>query len=139
MKINPKIISEIAQQLEAGMKVYLNKDTHEIKSIFDWDEITDYELVEKEENEILQEWSNYVEFTKMESHEAFDVMEEFAVEIENINLREEVLKVLGRKRPFANFKAIVETSDYRDKWFEFRRKKYIEYIKKQLEAEEFDI
>jgi hypothetical protein len=139
MKINPKIISEIAQQLEAGMKVYLNKDTHEIKSIFDWDEITDYELVEKEENEILQEWSNYVEFTKMESHEAFDVMEEFAVEIENINLREEVLKVLGRKRPFANFKAIVETSDYRDKWFEFRRKKYIEYIEKQLEAEEFDI
>ena len=139
MKINPKIISEIAQQLEAGMKVYLNKDTHEIKSIFDWDEITDYELVEKEENEILQEWSNYVEFTKMESHEAFDVMEEFAVEIENINLREEVLKVLGRKCPFANFKAIVETSDYRDKWFEFRRKKYIEYIEKQLEAEEFDI
>jgi len=139
MKVDPKIISEIAQQLEAGMKVYLNNDTHEIKSILDWDEILDYELWEKEENEILQEWSNYVEFTKMESHEAFDVMEEFAVKIEDINLREQVINVLGRKRPFANFKAIVETSDYRDKWFEFRRKKYIEYIENKLEAEEFDI
>lgn len=139
MKVDPKIISEIAQLLEAGMKVYLNKDTHEIKSIFDWDEITDYELVEKEENEILQEWSNYVVFTKMESHEAFDLMDGFAVEIEDINLREAVIKALGRKRPFANFKAIVETSDYRDKWFEFRRKKYIEYIENYLEAEEFDI
>jgi hypothetical protein len=139
MKVNKKIVSEIAQQLEAGMKVYLNKDTYEIKSVLDWDEILDYELWEKEENEILQEWTNYVVFTKMESYEAFSVMEEFVSEIEDINFREELVKVLNRKRPFANFKAIVETSDFRDKWFDFRLKRYIEYVKDQLEAEEFDI
>ncbi len=37
MLFTPKQIDEIAQEIEAGMKVYINLNTHEIKSIIDWE------------------------------------------------------------------------------------------------------
>ena len=43
MKITTRQINEIAQELEAGMKVYLNKESLEFRSILDWEDIIDNE------------------------------------------------------------------------------------------------
>ena len=38
MKISSEKIAEIAQELESGSKIYINRDTLEFKSIFDWED-----------------------------------------------------------------------------------------------------
>ncbi len=139
MKITSEKINEIAQELEAGMKVYLNRETLEIKSILDWEDISDDEILEEEVEEILKEWSGYLVITKMESREAFRVMEEFADSVEDEVFREDLIKILSRKSPFANFKAEVESSQYRQNWFDFRLKKYEDYVREHLEIEDFSI
>ena len=132
MNINAKKIKEIAQELEAGMKVYLNKETLEIKSILDWDDIMDNEFWEEEEEEIFNEWPDFMVFTKMESREAFRVMEEFVDSLEDESFCEVLAKILSRKSPFANFKAEIESSPYRDDWYEFKRSSYEDYVREQL-------
>jgi len=139
MKITSEKINEIAQELEAGMKVYLNRETLEIKPILDWEDISDNEIWEEEVEDILKEWSSYLVISKMESREAFRVMEEFADSVEDEVFREGLIKILNRKSPFANFKAEVESSPYRQNWFDFRLKKYEDYVKEHLEIEDFSI
>ena len=139
MKITSEKINEIAQELEAGMKVYLNRETLEIKPILDWEDISDNEIWEEEVEDIIKEWSSYLVISKMESREAFRVMEEFADSVDDEVFREGLIKILNRKSPFANFKAEVESSPYRQNWFDFRLKKYEEYVKEHLEIEDFSV
>lgn len=54
-------------------------------------------------------------------------------------LKEDLIKISNRKSPFANFKAEIESSAYREEWFSFRTKKYEEYVKEQLELEDFEL
>ena len=139
MKITSEKINEIAQELEAGMKVYLNRETLEIKPILDWEDISDNEIWEEEVEDILKEWSSYLVISKMESREAFRVMEEFADSVDDEVFREGLIKILNRKSPFANFKAEVESSPYRQNWFDFRLKKNEDYVKEHLEIEDFSV
>ena len=138
MKITSKQINEIAQELEAGMKVYINKETLEIKPILDWeDSYGDSELWDEELEDIDKNWASFLVIEKMESWEAFKVMEEFIEEVEDERLSEDLAKILGRKSPFANFKAEVESSPYRQNWFDFRLKRYEDYVREQLEGGDF--
>jgi hypothetical protein len=138
MKLGSIEIKMIAQELEAGMKVYLNKKTLEFKSISDWDNINDQDFWDEELNKIESEWTDYIVLTKMESHEAFHVMEAFIDEVEDFELKNDLIKTLNRKSPFANFKAEVESSSHRQKWFDFRTKRYEDYIRDQLDLENIE-
>ena len=135
MKITAKQINEIAQELEAGMKVYLNKETLEFRTILDWEDIIDNDPWDEEVDKIYNEWTDFAIITKMESREAFKVMEDFTGEINDKHFREDIEKILCRKSPFANFKAEIESSPYRQKWFDFHLNANIEYGKYQLEFE----
>jgi hypothetical protein len=140
MRITLKQINEVAQELEAGMKVYINKETLEIKPILDWeDSYGDTEIRDEEMEEIEKNWFNYQVVEKMESWEAFKIMEEFAELVDDKELSNELIKILSRKSPFANFKAEVEASPYRQNWFDFRLGRYEDYVKEQLESEGFSI
>jgi hypothetical protein len=135
MKITAKQINEIAQQLEAGMRVFLNRDTLEFKSVLAWDEMLDPEPWEEITETIENEWPDAIILEKMESREAFRVMEDFIDEIKDSKFQEDLIKILNRRSPFANFKAEVETSVYRELWFSFRTSKYEDYIRDQLSSE----
>ena len=135
MKLKQSQIREIAQELEAGMKVFINRHDLVIKSILDWEEmIDDNDLWEEEYKKIETEWTDYVEIEKLESRESFKVMQDFAEKVDNNDMK----IVLKGKSPFANFKAIVETSEYRNAWFEFRTLKHEEYVRKILEIENIE-
>jgi hypothetical protein len=138
MKIGSKEIRSIAQELEAGMKVYLNTETLEFKSILDWDDINDTDFWDEELDKIESEWINYIVLTKMESQEAFQVMEAFIDEVDDSELKNDLIKTLNRRSPFANFKAEVESSSHRQKWFDFRTKSYEGYIREQLDLENIE-
>jgi len=138
MKLTAKQINEIAQELEAGMKVFLNRETLEYKSVLDWDDMVDPEIWEEEIEKIENEWTDYIVINKMESRDAFRVMEDFVDEIDDQRLKEDLIKILSRKSPFANFKAEIESSEYRKKWFAFRIKCYEDYVKEQLKDENIE-
>jgi hypothetical protein len=54
-------------------------------------------------------------------------MENFVDEVNDINLQGKLINAL-RKKPFANFKYLVENSDYRQQWFDFRKTQYEFYV-----------
>jgi hypothetical protein len=138
MKVTSKQINEIAQDLEAGFKVLLNRETFEFEAVLDWDDMTDPEpwdeIIEKIENE----WTDIVIFEKFESKDGFQIMEDFVDEIDDPKLKNDLIKILNRKSPFANFKDEIESSAYRQKWFDFRTMKHEEYVKRQLDLESIE-
>ncbi len=140
MKITAKQIDDIAQEIEMGMKVYINRHTYEVRSVFDWeDSIGDTDEWEEEEEKITEEWEDFVVVSKMESREAFRVMENFILEIQDERLRKEVIRILEGKRPFANFKAVIESSSVRENWFAFRTEAMQGFVKEQLKGEDVEI
>jgi hypothetical protein len=138
MKLTAKQINEIAQELEAGMKIFINRENLEIRTILDLDDMIDPEPWDQEFEKIESEWADYITIEKPESREAFRIMEDFIGEVDDKILQQDLIKILNRKSPFANFKAEVESSAYRQKWFEFRTRKYEEYVKEQLEVENIE-
>lgn len=140
MKFTKEKIKDIAQELQAGMDVYINRKTLDTESIMNPDHFfVEPDFWEKEIERIENEWEDYVVISQMSSHEAYEVMEEFAYQVDDEKLREELIKILNRKSPFANFKAEIDESDYREKWFGFRDKKYKEYVREELLANGFKV
>jgi len=129
-----KLVSEVAETIMMGMICFLNPDTFEIEfipreMIVDPEE---YEMITGEEWDSAEikhlKWQRYIEVEPMESHESFKVMEYFIDEIDDNNLQNRLINALNRRKPFANFKYIVETSKYRQQWFDFRQKQWEYYV-----------
>jgi hypothetical protein len=138
MKLTSNQINSIAQELEVGMKVFVNKKTLEYRSILDYEDMTDTELWNEEIEKIEREWTDYIVIEKMDSYNASKIMEGFLDEINDINFKEDLARILNRKSPFANFKIVIESSKYRKIWFEYRTKRYEEYVKDHLDIAEID-
>jgi hypothetical protein len=127
-------IKEIAEQLDCGMRCYINKETGEIKTTPDFDnwysddELWTDVLIELEEN-----WGKYVEIERMESRDSFDLMADFAESVDSRELRDSLINALNKKHPFRNFKWVVDNSGpYRQKWFDFINQSLIEWVEKKL-------
>lgn len=130
-------ISEISQEILAGLKCYINKTTDEIKVTFDSDSpYFDLDALEKEDKEEIEEleanWRNYVEIKPMPSRVSYQVMEDFVNEVKDRKLKERLIIVLNRKKPFQNFKFEIDNSNYRERWFEFRNEAYYEWVEDQI-------
>ena len=69
----------------------------------------------------------------MDSNSAFQVMEDFADSINERIFKERLFIILSRPKPFANFKAEVETSKFRQDWFDFKQLTYMDWVRKQIE------
>ena len=138
MKLTANQINSIAQELEVGMKVFINKKTLEFRSILDYEDMADSELWDEEIEKIEREWTDYIVIAKMDSYYAFKIMEGFLDEINDINFKEDLARILNRRSPFANFKVLIESSKFRKTWFEYRTKRYEQYVKEQLDIAVID-
>ena len=135
MKLSKEKIREIAEELDCGMKVYVNKKTLEIKTVLDFDAHfdADTELWEEDINEIEENYDDYLEIEKKDSNDAYQVMEDFIETIEDTELKRELELGLNLSNPFRNFKDIIDSSgQYRDRWFEYKNDRYIKYVEEQL-------
>ncbi|WP_439489357.1 UPF0158 family protein [Algoriphagus sp.] len=133
MELTQQHIEEIAEFLECGMVCYFHKPTGEIE----WHPDPDIPFFEPEPWEDLFEkidsdLGNYMRFQQMDSREAFQVMEDFANSLTDVFFREHLLEQLSARKPFQNFKFVIESSKYRQEWFDFRRQAYIEYVRAQI-------
>lgn len=132
-KIPEKIISEIAELIDCGLICFLNPETLEIETIMGNSYYDDYSDIKDEIFAKIDNWQKCIEIVPPESWEGFDIMENFALSLpETSNMRQKLLYALERKRPFSHFKEIVETSEYRSLWFEFKHKQLMELVRYQL-------
>lgn len=137
IRITKEQIKEIADQLDCGMRCYIDKETGIIKSVPDFDswQTGDTELWEDVLNELDENWGNYLEIERMESHESFDVMVEFAEDVDSRELHDTLINVLNRKHPFGNFKWVIDNSGpYRQKWFDFKAQSLKDWVIAQLDS-----
>ncbi|MEX0987421.1 MAG: UPF0158 family protein [Bacteroidales bacterium] len=139
MKLTKDQIQDIAESLEIGMKVYINRENLEYRTVLDWDDMySDLDIWDNEIEKIETEWNDYVVLEKLESDESFHIMENFIDEVDDENLRDNLVKIINGKTPFANFKAEVELSAYRQQWFNFRTQKFIEHVEAMLSIEDIE-
>lgn len=117
-----ELIKHIAQMMDAGHICYINPKTLEHVEIFDTDESFYFEeehLFQKDLDEV-ENWEQKIVIERLESHESFKIMESFVDEIPEGKFQNKLIGALNRKKPFANFKYLVENSDYRQNWFDFK-------------------
>ena len=138
MKLTRKQIEDIADGLTAGLKYFINLDTLEYQYILDNSEYTE-EFWDKETDKIIKGWKNFATIEQMDSKRSYRVMENFVDEvIEDKRFQEELYRVLSNRKPFANFRAVVESSEYREKWFRYRDEQNVNYVKYILESNEIE-
>ena len=130
-------IKDIAGNLEAGMVCHIN--TKNMKFIYLLDEIdmlsADMEYWQDDVDEVEENYDNYFTIEKMNSTEAYKIMEEFAESITDNNLYGKLTNALNRRKPFQNFKWIIDNSgEYRQHWFDFKTKYYISWVKDRIDA-----
>jgi len=129
-------IKQIAEELDCGIRCYVNKETGEIVSVLDFESWQTDNRGPWEDvlNELEENWDKYLEIETMESYESFKIMAGFAESLDNRELRDSLINALNRKHPFQNFKWIIDNSGpYRQKWFDFKNQRLIEWVKGQLE------
>lgn len=136
IELTDQQIKEIADELDNGMKVFLNKETKEIKKIFDAEDNIYEDDTEREEQlrEIESDFDKYLVFEKMSSGESYNVMKEFIDTVKDKELRKNLDLGLSLSNPFRNFMDIIDgAGNYKQLWFEFKNLKSIEYVKDKLD------
>ncbi|MEM0993511.1 MAG: hypothetical protein AAF847_02970 [Bacteroidota bacterium] len=130
-------IKDITEDIHIGMKCFIRKSDQKIIKTTDWDDpYFDQSAWEKEDIQQMEDIQNnllaYHEILKMPSHEAFEVMENFADAVEDHRLKNSLMAALNKRKPFAHFKNVVDYSDYRSAWFEFRDQAQRDWVRKQI-------
>jgi len=141
MKLTEKQIEEIADNLDCGMKCFYNLKTGEIKALLNFDSWigADEEPWENESKEIEDNWADYFEFEGFESHELFQIMADFTESIDDKGLQNKLINALNRPKPFQNFKWQIDNSgEYRQQWFYFKKMRYIQLVKEQIDLNKKD-
>ncbi len=137
-----KRVSEIAGSIDAGLYCFVNADTLEIEDVPEHMLTDDPEEFEMITGESLEEtdfkhtnWENFITVEPLQSGESFRIMEGFADQVGDSKLQQSLFNALNRKRPFANFKYIIDGSDYRQEWFDFKHARLMEHVYNLIELD----
>jgi len=127
-------IIKVAELLECGMICFYHRPTGAIESHPDPDDTySDLEAWQDIIDKVENDWDNYETFKKMNSTEGFEVMEKFAYSLDDSRFRDKIFDRLSKRKPFQNFKVLIDSSDYRQDWFKFKKNAYIDFVKEQVD------
>jgi hypothetical protein len=131
------IIKEIAQELDCGFDCFYNIKTNEIVTIPNFGQIMDEDDFRDafctELDKIKKNKVDFIKFEALESFESFKIMERFVEQLSDKNLQSALKNILGNKKPFPNFKCLIDNSEFRQSWFDFKQDELEKRVKKQLE------
>ncbi len=129
-------IKEISDQLDSGFRAFYHKLTGEFIFVPDADKHFDMDTTawQDELDKLDESFMEYQKIDAMESNDAFRVMADFAEQLSDHNLRDKLIQALNRNKPFREFKFVIDNSrEHRQSWFDFKDKRYIEWIEEQVE------
>jgi|GEM_PF-571649 len=136
IEIKHEQLKEISEYLDAGMACFYNKTTGELETF-------PYGL---ENSGLEEDWAevrskieafpdNYLQIEQMHKREVFELMGNFAAEIDDIPTRKRFSGLIHGKKPFAHFKNMLSNYPHlNEQWFAFKLERYIEFVRKQLEV-----
>jgi hypothetical protein len=122
-----ELVHSVAENIDCGLVCFINPDTLEMEEIPKamFDDPFEYNLRTgmNGENETFlhDEWDTYITVEPRESSESFAIMKKFVDEVNDKILKNKLINALNNRKPFANFKNIVESSNYRKEWFAFKQ------------------
>ena len=155
MKLTEEQIEKIAESIEAGFICNVNPDTGEIEELREYDEFDIYadedpdeydeeylasepEWVKesrkeiKEQMERINSWDRIIEIEKPDSGEKLTYMKDFVVQQIPEPEQNMYRKALQGKNPFSNFNIQIQDSEHLDNWYEFKKKKLMEFVREEL-------
>ena len=122
-----KVISGIAEETGMGMVCFLNPDTLETESVpgaaYDSYECGDFDEYYQEVYRKVERWENCVRIDPPEPRESFGIIERFIRDCipDDAGIKGRLWEAVSGRKPFRNFKYVIDGSEYRQKWFDFRR------------------
>ncbi|MFY7811217.1 MAG: UPF0158 family protein [Flavobacterium sp.] len=131
LPISKELINEIAELLDCGFRCFINKTNAELISI---PNELNHSYIETDtwskEIQILKDNNlEYFEIEPLESRDYFLIMEDFLDTLPSNKIKNKLKNALENKKPFKNFKFIIDNSDeYRNAWFEFKKQKLQEWV-----------
>lgn len=136
--MTPINLNEISQRLDCGFRAFVSKKTgnaiflpnEEMVDFID----NDKNPWEDDQNEIDDNFDDYIEIESWSSNEMYEVMLRFAEMLSNKGIRAKLIDCLESKKPFRNFKNTIDNyGDVRDHWFAYKTKCVEDFIAEQLE------
>ena len=123
-----ELVHTVAENIDCGLVCFINPKTLEVEEIPKamYEDHYEYNLrtgMDGENESFLHdEWETYINIEPRESHESFEIMEKFVEEVNDKILKNKLINALNNRKPFANFKNIVESSNHRKEWFSFKQR-----------------
>ena len=130
-----ELVHSVAENIDCGLICFINPETLEVEEIPKGmvDGFSDFsinpEFGEEDEDEdedeqkfLHEDWETYITVEPRESSESFKIMERFVDEVNDKKLKNKLINALNNRKPFANFKNIVESSNHREAWFAFKQR-----------------
>ena len=133
--IDDKKINEIAQNLGCGMTCYLNIKTAELIDIPEnYEDFDDEDAIEMF-GEILEKIkdADFKEISVLDSHKSFLTMQNFLEKVLDSSLKSKLEAALNARKPFQNFKQLIDNSDYRESWFAHKQWELEKYVREEIE------
>jgi len=133
------VVKEVASSIDAGFVCFLNTDTLEIDE-YPRELLSNSYLYKMNSGVSLDElnlkytqWENYITIEPLETNESFRIMEKYAEQVDNSRLRAQLVNAIYNPKPYANFKRIIDNSDFRQDWFDFKDMQLQDYVKTMIE------
>jgi len=134
--LRQNIVTHIAQELDCGFDCFFNFETNEIITIPNLSHIIDdddfREAFGADLRKIEKHKADFIKIEVLESFESFKIMELFVEQLADNKFKEELENVLVNKKPFQNFKHLVDNSDFRQVWFDFKLNEIERKVKNEL-------
>jgi hypothetical protein len=133
------IVKNIAQELDSGFDCYYNFKTDEIVAIPNLSQFSDEENFKEVFSDSLDKVekhkADFIKIETLESFESFKIMEGFVGQLCDQKLQSELENALANKKPFQNFKHLIDHSDYRQDWLDFKQNELEKRVENELERE----
>ena len=145
-----KLINGIAQSINAGLVCYVNMQTMEMIEIYkEMFDVYDLDFEDKEEDEIdevakvlkndldkIESWDKKLEIEPLYSNESYKIMEYFIGDIiPKGSLQEKLYNAINRRKPFANFRYIVDDSEYLQDWYDYKQNYLEKHVWELMQSE----
>ena len=115
-----------------NMRCFINMETLQV-DIHVGEDAYGFDETECTFTEALKNPNKFLPLEAVPKHESFRIMENFIDTVKDKSLQAKLINGLGRKRPFANFKYIIDNSLLRQHWFDFRDDAYTQIAKEWIE------
>ncbi|MET4083997.1 hypothetical protein ABIB40_003970 [Pedobacter sp. UYP30] len=136
-EIDKKIIKQIAEKIDFGLECFYNRKTGVViampSGLDSYDIDDDDEFYKDDLATIKKNGRDFITITQPVSHESFKFMEDFATEIKEGRFKNQLEDALQGKKPFQNFRFLIDGSDYRQDWFDFKQKALEQYVESEIE------